>query len=400
LRAAIFTTAVLLVAAYWWAPTTRARRRILAAGTVALGALLSYRHLAARRLSVAFFFFSIFLVYLVFRVATAPENRSRRIRWGILVLVLLFVGLKWTGAQRAVYGYLHIPERYYVFLGAWLGASYLLFRLLHVLLEARKPDFPKTTFFELFLYALLPATLLAGPIDRFPRFLGDCRFGRPEFSGVAEGLRRIVVGIFKKFVIADYLAALPVDFAHAGLSTARMWASLYLFGLEIYFDFAGYSDLAIGSAKLFGFSIPENFDNPYLKRNITRFWQSWHATLSNWMRDYVFFPLARAARKNAPRVPADLVLLTCHLTTMVLIGLWHGLFAAYAMWGAWHGIGLFLAKKWSDRRRGRPPRRLAGLRRAAATVVTFQFVTIGWIFFYAPDLDGLRRVAARLAGIG
>lgn len=395
------TGAVLVAAALgailtWAAPSPRIRRGVLVVATLALGVILSARYLAARRLSVLMFFVSILLTGAVFLLVRSPEGRRSRCAAGIAALVAIFVGLKAAGLQRLVYARLGIPERYLLSLGAWLGASYLLFRLLHVLIEARKPDFRATSFSTLFLYALFPATLLAGPIDRLARFQKDADFRRPGFPLVAEGLRRIVVGVFKKFVIADFLAGLPLDFPHAGLSTARMWASLYLFGFQIYFDFAGYSDIAIGAGNLAGFRFPENFSSPYTKRNLTLFWQSWHATLSNWMRDYVFFPLGRWLRRRAPALPADAAALSCFLATMVLIGLWHGLEARFALWGAWHGLGLFAARKWADRGRARGPsplRRFGGL---AATIATFQFVMTGWIFFYGATPRQCLAVARRL----
>jgi alginate O-acetyltransferase complex protein AlgI len=374
------------------------RRAILLTAIVILGLLLSLGHVQARRLAALLFVCSIFLTWLVFLAATAPGNRPRICRGAIALLVLLFIGLKWAGAQRAVYTWLGLPERYLLSLGAWLGASYILFRLLHVLIEAERGGLPNFSFPDLFLYVLFPPTLLAGPIDRFPRFRNDAVFGRPSGSDIGEGIRRIIVGVFKKFVIADFLATLPLDFPHAGLSTLRLWASLYLFGFQIYFDFAGYSDLAIGSARLLGFSIPENFNWPYVKQNLTKFWQSWHATLSGWMRDYVFFPMGRALRRNLAFLPEPPAVLLCFLTTMVLIGLWHGFEGRYALWGVWHGTGLFLARSWAGTRRGRVPVRLPRLRQLGATALTFQFVMTGWVFFYAGNVRESLTVLARLAG--
>ncbi len=398
--AAFLIAAALGAILFWAAPSPRLRRAVLVAATLAIGVILSARHIQARRLSVLLFGFSILLTGLVSLLVRSAEKRRARCSAGILALVLIFVGLKAGGLQRELYGIFRIPEKYLLSLGAWLGASYLLFRLIHVLIEARKPDFPPASFGELFLYALFPSTLVAGPIDRFPRFRREATFRRPEFPLVAEGLRRIVVGIFKKFVVADFLSALPLDFPHAGLSTARMWASLYLYGFQIYFDFAGYSDIAIGAGHLVGLRFPENFDAPYWKRNLTLFWQSWHATLSNWMRDYVFFPLGRLLRRRAPALSPDTAALACFLATMVLIGLWHGLEARFALWGAWHGAGLFLAKKWADARRARgaPPERRFG--RFTATLATFQFVMMGWVFFYAASPSRCLTVLGRLFGRG
>jgi D-alanyl-lipoteichoic acid acyltransferase DltB (MBOAT superfamily) len=396
---AIAILAAAAIAAYLAVRTPRARRIVLGVATVAAGVLLSYQHILARRLSVLLFFFSILLTWGVYRTVKSRENRARRCRLGVVVLVLLFFGIKWAGAQRALYGFLHLPDRYLLVLGAWLGASYLIFRLIHLLVEARKPGFPETGFFSIFLYALFPSTLVAGPIDRFHRFHRDETYRQPAFPEAAEGMRRIVVGIFKKFAVADFLGMLPLDFAHAGLSTPRMWVSLYLFGFQVYFDFAGYSDIAIGTAALFGFSIPENFENPFLKENITRFWQSWHATLSNWMRDYVFFPVARSLKKARVALSDDAILLVSFLATMVTIGVWHALQLRLAIWGAWHAGGLFAAKKWGDSRKHLDRTRFLPARRLGATLLTFNFVMLSFVFFYANGVSQSFEIFRLLVGM-
>ena len=378
------------------AKDARSRKAILLCGTVVLGVLLSLRHIEARRLSAILFLLSIGLVFAVFRIATSKE-RERNCRVGVAVLLGVFGVIKWPWLQRTVYAALHIPARYLLSLGAWLGASYILFRLIHVLIEARRSDFPPMRFLDLLLYVLFSSTLIAGPIDRFPHFRENEKYSAPRAADLAEGARRIIVGIVKKFVIADFLGGLPLDLPHAELSTARMWVSLYVFGFQLYFDFAGYSDIAIGAARLVGFSIPENFDLPYLRRNIARFWQSWHITLSQWMRDYVFFPLGRVLRKRAPGLPPAAAVFSCQAVTMVAIGLWHGLDAAFAAWGLWHAVGLFAHWKWSDWRRGKPELDSAPLR-AASVALTFQYVMLGWVFFYGTSLTESLAIFAKLAG--
>lgn len=398
--APVLLAAAAVVLLYGRAGQPRTRRAVLLAGTVLIGVLLSLRHLPARRFSALVFLLSIGLIFAVFRAATS-RNRERNCVLGVAALLVVLAGLKWPGLQRATYAALHIPGKYLLSLGAWLGASYVLFRLIHVLLEARRPGFPEMRFSDLFLYVLFPATLIAGPIDRFPRFRKNEEFLGPRAEDVAEGARRILVGVFKKFAVADFLGGLPLDLPHAGLSTARMWASLYVFGFQLFFDFAGYSDIAIGAARLVGFSIPENFDRPYLRENLTRFWQSWHITLSGWMRDYLFFPLGRTLRRRLPELPAWSAVLACQTVTMVAIGLWHGLDAAFAAWGLWHALGLFAHWKWTQvrGRKGASPSALVRVAsRTASVALTFQFVMIGWVFFYGTSLRESGTILARLLG--
>ena len=383
------------VVTFWSVRSDAARRMVLLSATIAIGVLLSLRHLAARRLSALLFLLSIVLALAVWRTVSGRPRTAGALRAGTAALIAIFVAWKAAGAQAALFRALDLPEKYLP-AGAWLGGSYILFRLIHVSIEAGKPDFPRVGFRDFLLYVLFPSTLLAGPIARLPQFSASVPWRRPPLPDLGEGARRIIVGIFKKFVVADFIAILPIDFPHAGLSTARMWTSLYLFGLQLFFDFAGYSDIAIGTAALVGFRVPENFDAPYLKADIARFWQAWHATLSSWMRDYVFFPLGRLFRRRVPGIPGSLAVLVCQVATMVLIGLWHGFFAGYAIWGAWHGIGLFVHREWSRRR---PPSAGANpLRTAGATFATFQFVMIGWVFFYGTSVRESLAVLVRLVG--
>ena len=168
-----------------------------------------------------------------------------------------------------------------------------------------------------------------------------------------QGLR-IASGLFKKFVIADSLAqgmSLTAVNAAQATSTLGLWMLLYGYALRLYFDFAGYTDMAIGLGLLFGIRLPENFDRPYLKSNITTFWQSWHMTLSSWARFYVFTPLSRSLLRRKPRPSPTLIVLVAQIATMTTIGLWHGISWTFFIWGLWHGVGLFVHKQWSDRTR-------------------------------------------------
>jgi D-alanyl-lipoteichoic acid acyltransferase DltB (MBOAT superfamily) len=221
----------------------------------------------------------------------------------------------------------------------------------------------------------------------------------------AEGLGRIALGIGKKFVIADTLAlgmTLTPENAAQVTSTPALWALLYGYALRLYFDFAGYSDIAIGLALLFGVRLPENFSAPYTKTSITAFWQNWHMTLSAWARAYIFSPLSRALLMR--RLPPMTVVLIAHLTTMGVIGLWHGITVNFAIWGAWHGLALFIHKQWSDRTRrwfrglgAHPARKRAWT--LFAWLLTLHTVTLGWVWFALPDPAVALRVLGGLFGL-
>lgn len=394
---------------FWRLPAPRLRYRFLFAGTVLLSGLMTWQALtglAARpadrlvvagALSVA----NLLLVALTVWIARRAQRQQRSFFWiGLIVLIGLFILSKWTTAWDSLWLPFGLPSV------AWLGLSYLLFRLLHVLFESRRSQLPELTAGEMIVYALFPAALIAGPIDRFPRFKSDLdQVGQPlKFNFVADGTWLILIGAFKKFVIADFLARLPLNLAQFPNKTPvpYLWLALYAYGFLLYFDFSGYTDMALGAARLIGFYLPENFNAPYLKTNLARFWQSWHMTLSSWARDYVFLPLARTLRLRVAWLPANGVALICHLTTMLVIGLWHGFTWTFVAWGVWHGVGLFSVKVWGDWRRPRARRGAARRSRwwtLPGWFLTFNFVMLGWVFFETSDLTVALTTLGRLLGV-
>ena len=222
-----------------------------------------------------------------------------------------------------------------------------------------------------------------------------------------EGGYRIAVGLFKKFVIADLLAqgmSLTAVNAQQATSPLALWILLYGYALRLYFDFAGYTDIAIGLGLLFGIRLPENFHRPYLQTNITAFWKNWHATLSSWARFYVFTPLSRSLLRRKPRPSTILIVLVSQTATMLTIGLWHGVSWHFAIWGLWHGAALFAHKMWSDRTRkwyrglnDKPLQKRAWS--LAGWFLTFNFVALGWVWFLLP-VDTAVPVFAKLFGFG
>jgi alginate O-acetyltransferase complex protein AlgI len=296
----------------------------------------------------------------------------------------------------------------------WLGFSYVAFRLIHTLRDRQTGVLPVLTLREYVTYVVFFPSFTAGPIDRAERFLTDYRAAASQAvpgSDIAarftEGGTRIMVGLLKKFVIADSLAsglALNAVNAAQADSTLGLWALTYGYALRLFFDFSGYTDIAIGIGILFGIKLPENFDRPYLKTNITTFWQSWHMTLSHWARFYVFSPLSRALLKRKPKPSPMLIVLTTQMATMLVIGLWHGVTLNFAFWGAWHGAALFVHKLWSDRTRTwyRGLNDKPGQKRAWTIftwVLTFHYVVIGWVWFALPEPGQSVQVIGRLFGV-
>ncbi len=272
---------------------------------------------------------------------------------------------------------------------AWLGFSYLAFRLLHTIRDRQTGRLPSVTLAEYVNYVLFFPSFTAGPIDRLERFIKDLRMPLPLASeDWLDAGTRLFVGLFKKFVLADLLAVISIsDVLVARVNNAGwLWLFLYAYTFRIYFDFSGYTDIAIGMGRLMGIRLPENFISPYLKPNLTQFWNSWHMTLTQWFRAYFFNPLTRALRSSKISIPIWIIILITQVSTMVLIGLWHGIMAGFVAWGLWHGIGLFIQNRWSELIRARLPAwaQTRGGQTAlnlAGIFLTFNFVAIGWLFF-------------------
>ncbi|MCS7011355.1 MAG: hypothetical protein NZL98_08295, partial [Anaerolineales bacterium] len=181
----------------------------------------------------------------------------------------------------------------------WLGFSYIAFRLLHTVRDRQSGRLPIVSLAEFVIYVIFFPALSAGPIDRLERFVGDLR--RPfqrSVEDIGEGGRRVLVGMFKKFAVADTLSLIALNEVNAAQVNGAIWGwiLLYAYAFQIYYDFSGYTDIAIGLGRLMGFKLPENFNAPYLKPNLTQFWNNWHMTLTQWFRAYFFNPLTRALR--------------------------------------------------------------------------------------------------------
>ncbi|OQY90875.1 MAG: hypothetical protein B6D38_02055 [Anaerolineae bacterium UTCFX1] len=286
----------------------------------------------------------------------------------------------------------------------WLGFSYISFRLIHVLRDKQTGRLPELSLPEFATYVVFFPSLSAGPIDRAERFASDLRkeFHLTQDETLLAG-QRIVIGLFKKFVIADALALMALNdtLATQVRTTGWMWIVLYAYTFQIYFDFSGYTDIAIGIARLVGIKLPENFTSPYTKPNITQFWNSWHITLTQWIRSYFFNPFNRWIR-GYKSIPAWTMLLLGQLATMFLIGLWHGITVNFILWGIWHGLGLFIQNRWSDfakKRFNLANPRIQTVLHVGGILLTFHFTALGWVFFALSEPALSFHVLMKLFGI-
>lgn len=272
-----------------------------------------------------------------------------------------------------------------------IGVSFVTFEKITYLVDSyRGVSKPARRFSDYCLFVFFFPKLLAGPILKYHEI--DRQIAVPrgfDWTDCGAGLARFAQGAFKKLLIADPLG----DYADqafgadpATLSMGAAWFGTVCFTLQIYFDFSGYSDMAIGIARMLGFSLRENFNMPYISRSITEFWRRWHISLTTWIRDYLYIPLG-GNRGSALLTYRNLWI--CFL----LSGLWHGASWNFVLWGAYNGLFLTLDRLFLER----------WLQRSGAviaTIATLLIVMLGWVIFRSPDTAHLGGFFAALAGFG
>ena len=288
-----------------------------------------------------------------------------------------------------------------------LGISFFTFQQIAYLIDAYRGEASEYDFYGYCLFVTFFPQLIAGPIVHHREMMGQFRRNDNEgfFSvrgeDIAVGLTIFAIGLFKKVIIADNMAlfSTPVfDAAAAGAHPTffESWSAALAYTLQLYFDFSGYSDMAIGLARLFAIKLPVNFNSPYKAVNIIDFWRRWHITLSRFFRDYIYFPLGGSRRG----VPVTLVNL---FITMFLAGLWHGAGWTFVFWGVLHGVYLVINHAWQAVRKGFFGHDLeekgSFIGRIASTLLTFLAVVVSWVFFRADSFGAAKEVLKGMAGL-
>jgi D-alanyl-lipoteichoic acid acyltransferase DltB (MBOAT superfamily) len=271
-----------------------------------------------------------------------------------------------------------------------IGISFFSFQLISYLVDRMRGQAPIYRFRPFALFVLLYPHLIAGPIVRHnelvPQFALDPR--REGFNErVGAGLVIFTVGFAKKVLLADRIAEfvdpLFTQAASRPLDFGEAWTAVLGFSFQLFLDFSAYTEMAIGSALLFGVLLPENFRRPYLATDIRDFWRRWHISLSNFLRDYLYIPFG-GSRYGALRY------VVATLATMALCGLWHGAGWTFVIWGLWHGLGLIVCRGWQQLRRPLPA--------MAGWAITMLFVLVGWVMFRASGFSTAGSILSSLAG--
>lgn len=260
-----------------------------------------------------------------------------------------------------------------------IGISFYTFETLTYVVDVyRRVHKPLKNFWDYQLYIILFPKLIAGPIIRYHE-ISDQITNRDKYDTIDDkllGFYRFIIGLAKKVLLANVMGQYVADidyFKAEQLSSGLAWAGALAYTLQIYFDFSGYSDMAIGIGRMLGFKFPENFNNPYTSSSITEFWRRWHITLGSWMRNYLYIPLG-GNKVSAGRMYFNLWLV------FLASGLWHGASWSFIVWGAYHGTFLVIERlflgKWLEKLPG-----------VVSNLYCFFIVLIGWVFFRIETLS-------------
>lgn len=271
-----------------------------------------------------------------------------------------------------------------------IGISFFTFQGMSYVIDVYREQVPvQKNIFKTGLFIVLFPQLIAGPIVRYKEIAGEIEHRWVNLDEFRNGTERFLIGLAKKVILANSLAvtADAVWISGAGESTWMVsWIGSIAYTLQIYFDFSGYSDMAIGLGKMFGFHFPENFRLPYVSKTITEFWRRWHISLSSWFKDYVYIPLGG----NKKHVYLNL------LIVFLLTGIWHGAAWNFIVWGLWNFLFVLMERLIRTRTKRKGPLVLS----AVTKLYTLFIVNLGWVFFRAPDLKAAARFILSMFGIG
>jgi alginate O-acetyltransferase complex protein AlgI len=375
-----FVLFALVLAGYLALRGFRAKKLLLLAASLYFYAYWDWRFLGLMLLSIA----QNFLIGIGLSVSKSQRSRDA------LLWTSLLLGLGTLGFFK-YYNFFIVSFRDAFAPLGWdlhtldlilpIGISFYTFHALSYTIDVYRGHLAATRDpFDFALFITFFPVLVAGPIIRASDFLPQIQTPRTvSWEATFLGFRQFAFGFFKKVLIADTVGAF-VDqvFEKAGsFDSVTTWIAVIPYAIQIYCDFSGYSDMAIGTARFFGFEFPDNFNRPYLSRRIDEFWRRWHISLSSWLRDYLYIPLG-GNRKGRLRTYINLML------TMLIGGLWHGAAWTFVFWGGIHGTALSVQRYLDEHRRNRStPDRLT--HPVLGWAITMLVVLVGWVFFRALD---------------
>ena len=358
---------------------------------------MQWRNAALLAFSVGFYawgepvfvFIMLFFTLLNWLFGLEIAKRRRAKFWTALALsldLLLLIVFKYASFISENLAKLSGNDRLIVEIALPIGISFFTFQMMSYIIDVyQNPSMAQKNPLYVLLYISLFPQLIAGPIVRYGQIAPEIEERETSFDNLAEGMRRFVYGLGKKVLLADFLAQVADNaFAESvPMSVASAWIGADAYALQIYFDFSGYSDMAIGLGRMFGFHFLENFRYPYISKSVTEFWRRWHISLSAWFRDYVYIPLG-GNRVNKSRWIWNL------FVVWSLTGLWHGADWRFLCWGLLY-FAVLLFEKWT-----RFPEKLGRF----AHIYAMLIVTLAWVLFRADNIGHAMRYLGQMFGIG
>ena len=323
--------------------------------------------------------------FLVALKVNGEANRGRWLALGLIGNLGVLAYFKYANFGVATFNELGLGTIRWAEIVLPIGLSFYVLQSVSYLIDVHRRDVPVSrSFVNYAAYKAIFAQLIAGPIVRYAEIEQELKSREHSLALFGAGTRRFMTGFAMKVVLADTLSPLvDAAFASPAPSGGDAWLAAFAYTFQLFFDFAGYSAMAIGLAMMIGFHFPENFRNPYLSGSIQAFWQRWHMTLSRFLRDYLYISLG-GNRHGAFRTYLNL------LATMVIGGFWHGANWTFIIWGLWHGGLLALHRLWSQGGRALPY--------ALGLPMTFLAALLGWVVFRAHDVGEAWRLYAAMAG--
>ncbi len=270
-----------------------------------------------------------------------------------------------------------------------VGISFYTFQSMSYTIDVIRKQIKSHDFLKVALYISFFPQLVAGPIVKASDFMPQLNENRNvNWRNIEKGIQIFTMGLFKKVVIADNISVFVDDVFSKpnAFSSFSVILAVISYSIQIYCDFSGYSDMAIGSAKCLGYDFNKNFNIPYISRNVSEFWKRWHISLSTWLQQYLYIPLG-GNRKGTARMYLNLLL------TMVLGGLWHGASWNFVLWGALHGAALCVHKLFKSKRKDKKPTKIGS---AISVVVTYIFTCVCWVFFRAENMTTALAVIKKM----
>lgn len=374
------------------------RRRFPAQGDGAAGATHPARNIVLIIFSLLFYSWgepvyvllmlvAVMVNYIVGRVMMMhPKTRKPALVTGVALNLFILGTYKYTGFLGGVLNDIGIPVDV-PHIGLPIGISFYIFQSISYLVDVyRSESKPQKSYFSLLLYISMFPQLIAGPIVRYGTVEQEINTRRATHEDVADGAFRFLIGLGKKVILANQLGEIATHFLADGLgslTTSGAWIGILAFTFQIYFDFSGYSDMAIGMGRCMGFHFPENFNHPYCCNSITDFWRRWHMSLGSFFRDYVYIPLGGNRRRQWFNI----------LVVWMLTGMWHGASWNFIIWGLYFGLIIFIEKFTVIPLQKRIPSPLLH-------VYALLIVVIGWGIFYFDAMDSMMKFFRAFFGAG